>query len=162
MITARHDPVLEGAASASGATCFLRKPFEADVLIRCIEDALKSWEDANYIVEPLYSFELALAQDFAALAAYYCRLICGRRPRRQVRDLAEIECKQTRLLELTTGAILVRDRAERAAEQLYGWNRLAAMIRKPRDCRLDRVLADLSTFKAGCAANFQVGKSFAR
>lgn len=42
MITARHDSSLEEAAKASGAACFLRKPFEADTLIRCIEDALKS------------------------------------------------------------------------------------------------------------------------
>jgi FixJ family two-component response regulator len=42
MITARHDPGLEDAAKASGAACFLRKPFEADVLIRCLEDALKA------------------------------------------------------------------------------------------------------------------------
>jgi FixJ family two-component response regulator len=41
MITARHDLGLEDAANASGAACFLRKPFEADTLIRCIEDALK-------------------------------------------------------------------------------------------------------------------------
>ena len=41
MITARHDPGLEKAANASGADCFLRKPLEADTLIRCIEDALK-------------------------------------------------------------------------------------------------------------------------
>ena len=42
MITARHDPDLEGKALASGAVCFLRKPFEADVLIRCLESALRS------------------------------------------------------------------------------------------------------------------------
>ena len=41
MITARHDPGLEEEAIASGAACFMRKPFEADVLIRCLEDALK-------------------------------------------------------------------------------------------------------------------------
>lgn len=41
MITARHAPGLEERAIASGAACFLRKPFEADVLIRCLEDALK-------------------------------------------------------------------------------------------------------------------------
>ena len=41
MITARHEPDLEAKAMASGATCFLRKPFQADMLIRCIEDALK-------------------------------------------------------------------------------------------------------------------------
>ena len=40
MITARHDPSLESEANASGAACFLRKPFEADALIRCIERAL--------------------------------------------------------------------------------------------------------------------------
>jgi FixJ family two-component response regulator len=42
MITARHDADLEGRALASGAVCFLRKPFEADALIHCLEDALKS------------------------------------------------------------------------------------------------------------------------
>jgi FixJ family two-component response regulator len=42
MITARDDPALEDAANASGAACFLRKPFEADALIRCIEDALNA------------------------------------------------------------------------------------------------------------------------
>ena len=40
MITARHDPGLEGKAIASGAACFLRKPFEADALIACLERAL--------------------------------------------------------------------------------------------------------------------------
>jgi FixJ family two-component response regulator len=40
MITARHDMDLEGKALASGAICFLRKPFEADILIRCLESAL--------------------------------------------------------------------------------------------------------------------------
>lgn len=42
MITARHEPDLEGKAMASGAACFLRKPFQADMLIRCIEGALKA------------------------------------------------------------------------------------------------------------------------
>ena len=41
MITAHHDPGIEELANASGAACFLRKPFEAGALIRCIEDALK-------------------------------------------------------------------------------------------------------------------------
>ena len=42
MITARHDADLEAKALASGAICFLRKPFDGDVLIRCLEGALKS------------------------------------------------------------------------------------------------------------------------
>lgn len=41
MITARHDPGLEQRAMASGAVCFLEKPFEADVLLECLERALK-------------------------------------------------------------------------------------------------------------------------
>lgn len=41
MITGRHDPDLEGKAIASGATCFLRKPFDADALVRCLEQALQ-------------------------------------------------------------------------------------------------------------------------
>lgn len=40
MITARHDAGLEEQALASGAACFLRKPFEADELIGCIDRAL--------------------------------------------------------------------------------------------------------------------------
>jgi FixJ family two-component response regulator len=40
MITARHDLDLEDKAIASGAACFLRKPFEADALIGCLEGAL--------------------------------------------------------------------------------------------------------------------------
>src|SRR5215467_12146335 len=42
MITARPDPDLEGRALASGAAYFLRKPFDADVLIGCVESALKT------------------------------------------------------------------------------------------------------------------------
>jgi FixJ family two-component response regulator len=41
MITARHDADLEERAIASGAVCFLRKPFDADALIGCLERALK-------------------------------------------------------------------------------------------------------------------------
>jgi FixJ family two-component response regulator len=40
MITARAEPQLKDRALASGAICFLRKPFEADTLIDCIERAL--------------------------------------------------------------------------------------------------------------------------
>jgi FixJ family two-component response regulator len=40
MITARNEPNLEESAAAVGATCFLRKPFEAAVLIHCLEQAL--------------------------------------------------------------------------------------------------------------------------
>jgi FixJ family two-component response regulator len=42
MITARSDPGLEEKALSNGAVRFLRKPFEADVLIGCLERALKS------------------------------------------------------------------------------------------------------------------------
>lgn len=40
MITARTEAGIEQKALASGAACFLRKPFEMDALIACIEDAL--------------------------------------------------------------------------------------------------------------------------
>ena len=43
MITAHHDPDLEDRALASGAACFLRKPFEADALVACLERALTGW-----------------------------------------------------------------------------------------------------------------------
>jgi FixJ family two-component response regulator len=42
MITARNDPGLEERALASGAACFLRKPFEAAPLIDCLESVLKT------------------------------------------------------------------------------------------------------------------------
>jgi FixJ family two-component response regulator len=41
MISARGEASLEQQAIASGAVCFLRKPFETDTLISCIEAALK-------------------------------------------------------------------------------------------------------------------------
>jgi FixJ family two-component response regulator len=40
MITAHAEPGLENSAVSSGAICFLRKPFEADALIGCVEKAL--------------------------------------------------------------------------------------------------------------------------
>jgi len=39
MITAQAEPALEAKAVACGAVCLLRKPFEADALIDCIERA---------------------------------------------------------------------------------------------------------------------------
>ena len=41
MITARAEPGLEAKAAASGAVCLLRKPFETDALIDCLERAAK-------------------------------------------------------------------------------------------------------------------------
>jgi len=40
MITARAEPRLEQQALACGAMCVLRKPFEADALVDCLERAL--------------------------------------------------------------------------------------------------------------------------
>jgi FixJ family two-component response regulator len=40
LITARADPSLEAMAAAVGAAWLLRKPFEIDELIRCIEEAV--------------------------------------------------------------------------------------------------------------------------
>ena len=41
MITARAEPGLEAKAAATGAVCLLRKPFETDALIDCLERAAK-------------------------------------------------------------------------------------------------------------------------
>ena len=41
LITARSDTNLEAKAAAAGAACLLRKPFEIDDLITCIEGAVK-------------------------------------------------------------------------------------------------------------------------
>jgi FixJ family two-component response regulator len=40
MITARSEPGLQEQAKFSGASCFLRKPFETEALIDCLEKAL--------------------------------------------------------------------------------------------------------------------------
>lgn len=45
MITARTEERLEEAAMASGAACFLRKPFEASVLSDCLAKALLGQTD---------------------------------------------------------------------------------------------------------------------
>jgi FixJ family two-component response regulator len=42
LITARSDANLEARAGAAGAVCLLRKPFEINDLIKCIEDAAKA------------------------------------------------------------------------------------------------------------------------
>ena len=39
LITARSDSNLEAKAAAAGAACVLRKPFEINDLIKCIEEA---------------------------------------------------------------------------------------------------------------------------
>jgi FixJ family two-component response regulator len=41
MITARQGSSLEAKAAASGAVCLLRKPFETDALIACLERSAK-------------------------------------------------------------------------------------------------------------------------
>ena len=40
MITARAEPGTEEKAMSSGATCFLRKPFEAETLLNCLQRVL--------------------------------------------------------------------------------------------------------------------------
>ena len=40
LITARSDTTLEAKAAAAGAACLLRKPFEINDLIKCIEGAV--------------------------------------------------------------------------------------------------------------------------
>lgn len=41
MITARAEPGTEEKAMSSGATCFLRKPFEAETLANCLQRILR-------------------------------------------------------------------------------------------------------------------------
>lgn len=40
MITARSDPGLEDKVAASGALCLLKKPFETEALLQCLEEGL--------------------------------------------------------------------------------------------------------------------------
>jgi FixJ family two-component response regulator len=44
LITARSDTNLEAKAAAAGAACLLRKPFEINDLIKCIEGTVKGQE----------------------------------------------------------------------------------------------------------------------
>jgi FixJ family two-component response regulator len=42
MVTARSDLGIDAQATASGATCLLRKPFKSDALIDCLKRALRT------------------------------------------------------------------------------------------------------------------------
>ena len=42
MVTGHPEPGLEAKVKAGGAVCLLRKPFETDALIGCLEEALKT------------------------------------------------------------------------------------------------------------------------
>jgi FixJ family two-component response regulator len=42
MITARSDLGIDERAAANGAICLLRKPFKTDMLVDCLEKALKA------------------------------------------------------------------------------------------------------------------------
>jgi FixJ family two-component response regulator len=42
MITARSEPGLEAKATATGAICLLKKPFETDALVGSLEGALRA------------------------------------------------------------------------------------------------------------------------
>ena len=42
MITAAAEPGLEAKAAAAGALCMLRKPFETNTLIACLDKALRT------------------------------------------------------------------------------------------------------------------------
>jgi FixJ family two-component response regulator len=42
MVTARSDLVIDAQAAVNGAICLLRKPFQTEALIGCLEKALKA------------------------------------------------------------------------------------------------------------------------
>jgi FixJ family two-component response regulator len=46
-ITAFPDPDVEATARKAGAVCFLSKPFETEMMIDCLERALKHYEPAS-------------------------------------------------------------------------------------------------------------------
>ena len=47
-ITAFPSPAIEARAMKAGAICFLSKPFDSDVLARCIETAVKGGDGHNH------------------------------------------------------------------------------------------------------------------
>jgi len=86
-----------------------------------------------FFIQPLYAFDVANAQDLAALAAFLITSIVITGLVRRLRRLAHAHREQARLLDLTRDAVFVRDLDNvitywnRGSEDLYGWKRQQAI-----------------------------------
>jgi PAS domain S-box-containing protein len=88
-----------------------------------------------FFIEPRYAFDVANAQDFAALVAFLTTSIVITGLVRRLRRLAQAHSEQARLLDLTRDALFVRNLDNvitywnRGSEDLYGWQREEALGR---------------------------------
>jgi PAS domain S-box-containing protein len=86
-----------------------------------------------FFVEPVFTFQVADAQDVATLVAFIITSLAITSLVRRVSRLGDAQGEQTLLLDLTRDSIFVRDGKDqitywnRGAEELYGWKKDEAL-----------------------------------